>query len=125
MYRAYKNRRSYDPRRPIYPWLYQIARNLCISKRTRKKETDRLEVEPVSKGHDPLTSLSRASTVRDVHAAIDKLSEKHREIIHLKHFQECSYEEMALILDIPIGTVMSRLYGARKSLREIMEELEL
>ena len=50
------------------------------------------------------------------------LPENFREIIILKHYDECTYEEMAEILDIPKGTVMSRLFNARKMLKKILEE---
>ena len=54
--------------------------------------------------------------------AVAALPDQHREIIELSHFQECSYKEMAEILGIPIGTVMSRLYHARKKLKDLLSE---
>lgn len=60
-----------------------------------------------------------------MHRAIEKLPEKLREILTLKTFQDCSYAEIAEILDIPIGTVMSRLYTARKQLRELLLEVQI
>jgi RNA polymerase sigma-70 factor (ECF subfamily) len=55
-------------------------------------------------------------------AAIDKLSYDHREIIILRHFEDMSYEEIAEILGIAVGSVMSRLYYARKKLRDLLGE---
>jgi len=52
--------------------------------------------------------------------AVDSLPAKMREVIELKHFQDCSYKEMAEILNVPEGTIMSRLYNARKALRELL-----
>ena len=71
-------------------------------------------------------SVEREVTQREsreeIRAAVLALPEKFREIIILKHYDECSYEEMAEILDIPKGTVMSRLFNARKMLKETLEE---
>ena len=49
-----------------------------------------------------------------------KLTDKHREILHLSHFEELSYKEIAACLDIPIGTVMSRLWAARRALKKAL-----
>ena len=57
-------------------------------------------------------------------AAIARLSDDHREIIVLKNFKDCSYKEIAEILEIPIGTVMSRLFYARQALSVLVEEIE-
>lgn len=53
--------------------------------------------------------------------ALEKLKPEFKEIIAMKHFEEMSYEQIAQALDIPIGTVMSRLFHARKALKEQME----
>ena len=49
----------------------------------------------------------------------------HHEIVVLKYYQECSYAEMAEILDVPIGTIMSRLYNARRKLKSLLTEAEV
>ena len=56
--------------------------------------------------------------------AVDQLDQKYREVLVLKHFQECTYADIAEILDIPIGTVMSRLYTARMKLKENLVGVE-
>jgi RNA polymerase sigma-70 factor (ECF subfamily) len=71
-----------------------------------------------------LDELETEERKRIVHAAIARLSNDHREIIGLKTFKEHSYQEIADILDVPIGTVMSRLYYARQALRSLIEEIE-
>ena len=55
--------------------------------------------------------------------ALDRLSDPHREIILLRHVQELEYAQIAEILDVPVGTVMSRLFHARRRLRGILEPL--
>ena len=60
---------------------------------------------------------------RRIEAAIDELSEEHREVILLKEVQGCRYQEIADILDISMGTVMSRLFYARKKLQTLLEDI--
>ncbi len=113
----------YDSRRPFYPWFYRILRNHCLDTlagRKRMVPTDK-PIENAERG-DPNaeTHVLADERARAVARAIDKLDEDLRNVIELRHFQDASYEEMANILEIPIGTVMSRLYRARKSLRKTL-----
>jgi RNA polymerase sigma-70 factor (ECF subfamily) len=64
--------------------------------------------------------VSRKELRETIDAAMAKLSDKHREILHLSHFEELSYKEIAACLDIPIGTVMSRLWAARQALKKVL-----
>jgi len=124
--RAYKNIGSFDTKRPFYPWLYRIARNLCINTLKRASRRDReLPAEELiaSNMPDPAREALMHEELAELHGALAQLNEKQREIIELKIFQDCSYAEMAEILDIPIGTVMSRLYSARMKLKEILMEV--
>lgn len=130
--KAYGARDQFESGRPFYPWFYRILRNRCLNfvQREAKKH------EPLFYDNDPdrerfpspspstLESLEREERVRLVHAAIDRLSFDHREVIVLKNLKGYSYEQIARTLEIPIGTVMSRLYYARKMLKEILTQME-
>lgn len=93
-------------------WLFAIARNLAISSLRRRKPASRLpeDVPAVFREEDP-----RAEAMR---AAILKLPAAQREALELRLRDELSYEEIAQALDIPVGTVRSRLHHAVKTLRE-------
>ena len=124
--RAFKNLSSFDPSRAFYPWLYRIAKNLCINTVQRASRRDTaLPPEDIiaSTGRGPESEAVRNEEADQLREAMTLLSDKHREIIKLKHFQECSYAEIAEILDIPIGTVMSRLYAARGKLKDLVMEV--
>ena len=130
--KAYQARERFDADRPFYPWLYRIIKNHCLNfiKRGRRAtvplyydESPDRERFP-SKTPSPLESLERDERHRILRAAIEELSEDHREIILLKNFKGHAYQEIADIIGIPIGTVMSRLYYARKSLKAIIERIE-
>lgn len=130
--KAYRARDRFDPSRPFFPWLYRILRNHCINfvqRGARKQVPLHYEDNPdrerfASDQPTPLESVEREERLRYLRAALDTLSDDHREIIVLKHFKDCSYKEIAETLGIPIGTVMSRLYYARRALKEAIEQLE-
>ena len=130
-FRAYRAIKTFDLERAFYPWIYKIAKNLCLSKlRTRYRakeysidqgEEDEQSWELPDCSLSPELEVGRAELRSKLKEAISQLSANDREIIVLQHFQECSYQEIADILEIPIGTVMSRLFHARQKLKDIME----
>lgn len=125
--RVYNARKRYDRTRPFFSWFYAILSNLAknhIKKRSVRSDYAR----QVRDEYDPRQEHSSApdviveadETKREVWMAIEKLSYDHREIIILRHFEDMPYDEIAATLSIPIGSVMSRLYYARKKLREAL-----
>ena len=123
--RAFRNLARFDTERPLFPWLYRITRNLSLNKvqRGNARETSLPEFD-VLQANDagPESTVVGADVQARVRRAVSQLPEQHRRIIELSHFEECSYREIAEILEIPIGTVMSRLYHARRRLREVLEQ---
>lgn len=126
---AYRNIRQLNSNRKFYPWFYQILRNVCFShlRKTRKRRSyslEKLEEQgPVAEVDDSFTPdvvAERNETKDAVWKAIGKLDDKHREVIILRHFQHLSYEQIAHNLFCSKGTVMSRLYYARKRLKELL-----
>ena len=90
---------------------------IATSRSMTRTSTARLPARLLS----PLENLEESERKRLVRTALDRLSEDHREIIVLKNFKEHSYKEIADILGVPIGTVMSRLFYARQALRAMIE----
>ena len=130
--KAYEARAQFEEGRPFYPWFYRILRNRCLNfiRRESKKHESLFYGDDLDRERFPsatpsaLESLEKEERVRLLHAAIAKLSFEHREVIVLKNFNGYSYERIARTLEIPIGTVMSRLYYARKTLKEILTKME-
>lgn len=126
--RAFHARRTIDPERPFFPWYYQIVRRLCfnLTRDRRNREAKLREARPWlvvdSRVHQDERSPERrveTSELREqVETAMDELSNHDREILVLKDFQDLKYREIAEMLDIPMGTVMSRLYSARRHLAD-------
>jgi RNA polymerase sigma-70 factor (ECF subfamily) len=114
------------PGRALRPWLLAIVRNqardLWRRKRVRRTEPidgpgEGLAAELIVQAPDPEETAGREELRRRVWRALARLSEDHREIVVLRDFHGLTYEEIAHVLDIKIGTVMSRLHGARRQLR--------
>jgi RNA polymerase sigma-70 factor (ECF subfamily) len=114
------------PDRPVRPWLFAIVRNrardLWRSRAARPGES--LDARPdlaahlASRSHDPEQDTAQNERARRVWAAIGGLSPPHREILVLRDFHDLTYAEIAGVLDVPVGTVMSRLHAARSALRD-------
>jgi RNA polymerase sigma-70 factor (ECF subfamily) len=111
----------------FYTWLYRIAFNLAISRRRRQRPTVSVDHAREVLGHEPvdraagpgdhLEAQERACQVRQAMAA---LSDEHRSILVLREVDGCAYEEIAEILDLPVGTIRSRLHRARVQLRDLL-----
>ncbi|HUV30349.1 MAG TPA: RNA polymerase sigma factor [Acidobacteriota bacterium] len=124
--RVYRSARTYDETQPFLPWFYTIIANLCRTwlKRRSSRENRMVDLDTahyllVSRDN-PEAALVRKETTQLLAAALRELSFDDREIIVLQHFRGMSYDEIASLLHIPRGTVMSRLYYARKRLAAIM-----
>jgi len=129
-FRAFRNYKQLHAKGKFFPWFYQILRNLCFShlrKRRRRHadSLDGLDGEPIEADvydhFDPEAVAERNESNDRLWKAIGQLDHKHREVIVLRHFQNLSYEQMANILFCNKGTVTSRLYYARKRLKEILD----
>ena len=124
--RALTARLRYDSSRPFYPWFYRILKNHCIDllgKRGRlAPDSERTLERAVATTGSAEQAVIQSERERAVARAIERLPEDLREIIELRHFQDLSYEEMASVLDCPLGTVMSRLYRARKTMRGYLQK---
>jgi RNA polymerase sigma-70 factor (ECF subfamily) len=131
--KAYNNLESFRLESSFYTWLYRIAMNLAIDfirKRTRQGTTSyeesiatRDEDGVISEVHhedDPRKLLERKRLYEKIMEAMEKLPADQREAILLRELEGLSYKEIADIMDIPEGTVMSRLYYARKKLQKVL-----
>ncbi len=123
--KAWAARDRYDPSRPFYPWLYTIVRNACrdASARGRHRAHPGLRTEQVvatTPGALDQLSLKRQEVV--LRSALQRVTPEHREILVMRHFEDLSYAEIGELLEVPQGTVMSRLYRARKALVAAMKK---
>jgi RNA polymerase sigma-70 factor (ECF subfamily) len=110
---AYQALKNFDKTRRFYPWFYVLLRNRCFKMTARRKETESLEETGILA---PQSGVSREERFA-LEAALLALGQEDREIIALKYLDGFSYQEIADFLKIPRGTVMSRLFHARRKLQ--------
>jgi RNA polymerase sigma-70 factor (ECF subfamily) len=111
-------------------WLYRIAMNLALSYRRRHRPSVSVEELKQRVGEEPVSELpapdknlmdqERAATVQQALAALEV---QHCQILVLREIENCSYADIAQILELPVGTVRSRLFRARMQLKEKLIEL--
>ena len=132
--RAWQALPSFRRQSAFYTWLFRITMNVASDRararaaRGRAFGTERLEEaywdrELIDPGEPPDARAARAEARRRIMRALDALPEHHRAIIMLSDLQGLSYREIAEVLRIPMGTVMSRLHHARKRLRAALGPL--
>jgi RNA polymerase sigma-70 factor (ECF subfamily) len=116
--RGLKALHRYDPDRSFKTWIFSIARNACIDFHRRKRPL--VSDEKVTlrhPGESPQAEVIRNERATRLNAALDTLDTPYKEILVLYHFEHLKYQEIAACLDIPLGTVMNRIFRARKKLR--------
>lgn len=106
-----------------FPVLFKMVKNLSLNKLKSKgyKDESLPEWELLAQNNSPEDELMKSEELQRVNMGLNKLKPQEREILILKHYQDCSYKEISEILNIPLGTVMSRLYNARKKMGETLE----
>jgi RNA polymerase sigma-70 factor (ECF subfamily) len=116
----------------FYTWLYRIAFNMAVSQRRRRRPTSSLEhgrdlgcEDPVAPSTDPAASLEQQELAAQVQAAMNNLSEEFRSVLVLREIDGHDYDSIASMLDLPVGTVRSRLHRARLQLKELLQTLML
>ena len=114
----------------FYTWLYRIAFNLAVSRRRRHRPTVSVETareqtgrEPQDAHMGPEANIEQQERVAQVRAALSRLSDEHRMVLVLREMEGCRYEAIAEILEVPVGTVRSRLFRARMQLRDELRQV--
>jgi RNA polymerase sigma-70 factor, ECF subfamily len=128
--KALKGFPSFQPGTNFRAWIYRILRNTFLTSRTGLKATSTVpldfevdeEVLPAT-SETPESMLLRQSDGEIVRQALEQLPVVYREVLLLCEVEEMSYQEISATLSIPIGTVMSRLSRARRSLGEDLRKL--
>ena len=119
--RAWLKLGRYDPRFAFRNWVYRIALNVVVDTLRRERPTTDLDAEPLaSSGASPEAWLERKQQAEQVRRAVLDLPPASRAVLVLREFEALSYHEIAEALDIPLGTVMSRLNYARGHLRRAL-----
>jgi RNA polymerase sigma-70 factor (ECF subfamily) len=112
---AFRNLHAFDPARQFYPWFYVLLRNRCFKQQSRRATRAESGILPASRVAPDVSERHL-----DLWRAIDRLAADDAELVVLKHIEGWTYEELATALDVPRGTIMSRLYAARQRLLSLL-----
>jgi RNA polymerase sigma-70 factor (ECF subfamily) len=121
--RALRSREQWIPGTRLDSWAYRIMRNLWVDTARSRARKARLEADPeegATVGHDG--GVEAAGELREVMAAMQRLPEEQREVVSLILVEGFGYREAAELLDLPIGTVSSRLVRGRTALLRSLGE---
>ena len=113
---AFRALKQFDSSRPFYPWFYVLLRNRCFKMAARKREMTSIDETVIV-----AATGARSEDILALQNALRSLDMEDREIVTLKYFDGLSYNELAERLQIPKGTVMSRLFYARRKLLAKLE----
>jgi RNA polymerase sigma factor (sigma-70 family) len=132
--KAFKNLNQYTPNFAFSTWLFKIASNNCIDF-IRKQRTNTVSLDQsVDEGDslspssliqsdtpDPEANMINEQKIKLLRDVVTKLKPRYRTLIELRYFQEYSYEEISVHLELPIGTVKAQLFRARELLLNILK----
>ena len=131
--KAFKNIDQYAPNFAFSTWLFKIATNNCIDF-IRKKRASHISLDQTADGEDSMAPSSlipsdvpdpeaymiNKQKIKHMRKIVSRLKPRYRQLVELRYFKEFSYEEIAVELDIPIGTVKAQLFRARELLLNIL-----
>lgn len=129
--RAFLKLDTFKSNSQFFTWLYRIAFNVALSRHRKRRSKVSLDLgddnnpmDPIDKSESPDEPMLRDERVEMVRIALDQLSEDHRTVLVLRELEDASYEDIAEILNISIGTVRSRISRARAQLKLALETLD-
>jgi RNA polymerase sigma-70 factor (ECF subfamily) len=136
--KAYRNLERFEGSSSFYTWLYRITVNVCIDHIRKMKKHMTVDydenmlrdgpvegadnIRPRTLDGDPVRNLARKELLEKIGEALEKLSPIHKTAILLREVQGLSYSEMAEVMEVSKGTVMSRLHHARKNLQGLLQK---
>lgn len=135
--KAFKRLDQYTPNFAFSTWLFKIATNNCIDF-IRKKKNNTFSIDkPIENDEggessfslrsdflNPEETMQQKQKINMMHDVVDKLKPRYRQLVELRYFEELSYEEISVRLELPIGTVKAQLFRARELLLNIMKNSE-
>ena len=120
--KAFERLGDYNPEYKFFSWLYRITINEAINLVKRQSRRRHEPVTPATavERDSPEDEVTRKEITRSIQEALNQMDPKYRVMIVLKHIADCSYREIGQVLDLPEKVVKSRLFRARRIMREML-----
>jgi len=124
--RIYTNIGNYREEAQFTTWAQRIITNLCIDRFRRKRDLISIEDQELvlSSSHSVEDEIIKNGMAKDIQEAINQLPDHFRTVVVMRYIQDFSYNEISTILDLPINTVKSHLFRARKLLQGLLHEYQ-
>jgi RNA polymerase sigma-70 factor (ECF subfamily) len=119
--KAFEHLGQYDPKYKFFSWIYRIAVNEAINQLKRGRNQQSLDDTEIAGTRGPDATVEAGDLQREIQDGLMRLTEDYRTVIVLRHFSECSYQQISEILQIPEKTVKSRLYSARQMMKDTLQ----
>ena len=120
---------TYQPTAKFTTYLFHIARNMCIDVLRRRKRWNLQQLDTeIDVPDDPAAAaapLEQGEMEEKIKRAMEELSEPYREVVHLRVVEDLAYDEIAEVLEVPVGTVKSRLHAGLALLRQILKRKKI
>jgi RNA polymerase sigma-70 factor (ECF subfamily) len=131
--KVYQALDRFDPKYRFSTWIFRVAQNAAIDTLRRQRlrfqspvretiEGEEREWEPPSPERGPYGEARNRERAVAIRAAVDELPGEYRELIALRHYAELSYEEIATVKGLPLGTVKNKLFRARQALKQVLAD---
>jgi RNA polymerase sigma-70 factor (ECF subfamily) len=123
----------FEGRSTPYSWLYRIVTNVCLDRRRKRRRSREVELNPRIEQRQaapptsacaPAEAFESGQLRQALATSLQRLSREHRSVIVMRELQGLTYEQMARRSDCPQGTIMSRLFHARRKLRTLLDEAD-
>lgn len=122
--RAWRSLPAFRAEAKFSTWLYRIAYNVCLSRRIVHRalfaDPSAADAVPVPEGEQPPAIVLRQERREHVVAAMNRLTPAYRLVLELYYWRDCTYDEIATILDLPMGTVKTHIFRAKAALRTVL-----
>ena len=125
--KAYKKLKNFKPESSLYTWLYRIGVNTCLDHKKKLRPEpiqDQFMVENLATAEpSPATRYESKEIGQSIQSALYQLSKNSRLVLVLKEIEGLSYEEISEVLDLPLGTIKSRISRAREEVCQLLQKL--
>lgn len=122
--KAFEHLHQFDPRFRLFSWIYRITVNESIDRLQRRGRMEPLDQRALAVDPDPAELVDAERMNQSLQVALMQLPAEQRAVLVLRYFTECSYRQIAQILEIPRKTVKSRLFSARQRLKDRLEAMD-
>ena len=126
MMEVWRHAARFEGRSKVTTWVFGIARHKTIDRLRKRRPDHGEELDenlPDDDSPDPVACLVAAENAEFIQLCMERLSEPHREVVHLAFFEDLPYAEIAGIVDCPEGTVKTRMFHAKKALQRCLQRL--